>query len=993
VLRRPLRSAASPLLGDFDASAAPDGVRRLLASDPILLSAVFLSSRSLFEATLKWLETQPDESDEVPAALTRYLARARSRSTPFGLFGLLSCGRVAETTAFPLISSPQQVRFAHRVSYEVETAEKTAWSLSRSVRTFARNPTLWRRGGDFLAWANLPSANECCALVTVAADDELSELFAERSEPVRVAKQRFPDISDLVEAGFLVECASQPALLEGSALLDAGSPVERAVGRPIDRFRQWIAALDDVTIDAVGRAETYAAVDGQIRQLLGDSAPMRPTIVASAFSRACERIDDPTLSQRTADEAARIAGHLVHQFGEPNRALRQLKKVFSEQLSYESIPLLEFLHGDLGKQFEQIASSKSLPPQRDYVQYDKYFLNQVLMASRDRLDEVKLTWSDIRSRLTPSEGVGDRLVSPIFSLVSVTGVAGDQERLCWGGMELATGTALLSRFETSDVTLHEHVTQWLQNNADISESDSVLAEVVHLPHPKLGDVLRRVARAPYAIFLTPPDVDVGPERIGLETLHVRCINDRFELWCSVLRKRVRPVLSVPHYHQGSMHPVYRFLCALATQDLESAQLRIPEAVRGLDHCPRVVVDGAIFRPETWTIDLPVGSPLRRNIELLRARLRTLGIPRRFAWSHLDRALVVDSDSASDLRSFAAAIGDEVDVRLVEVLDPHDGLVAHEIVLPVRVSSSETRPRVLHPTLPVRAQPRQFPPGGEYAYVQLFADMARVDRLPQEIHSRLGKYLKAARLLPFYTKYSVPAPHLRFRVRGPAESAWRLMQRVCRCAEDLRAQGWIDRFAIATYEPEIERYGGGELWKLSESYFAADSTFARVLSSCVDDQGLDNDSLLFAMATSCLYVGSDFGFSLERVASLLGEPNQARPEGPSAVAQASGALLRAFQGKIAEIASGKISSDFVRFLLRAAHERTQATRDAREELMRSLGTDGGWRTWLFRSHSHMSMNRMTRTGMVDAEQIANALATRVAAALAARGMHTLPSLVA
>lgn len=988
VLRLPLRTAVAPMLGDFDTPSSPASVRKLLATDPILLPAIFLSSRTLYEAVRKWLESPSNGEDDVPAALMRYLLRARSRSTPFGLFALLACGRVTDTTLWSPIHHPDEVRLVHRLSYEAEAAGLIARRDTQAVRTFKRSPTLWRRGGEYLTLANIPARGEACALVTAHADEELNDLLAQYGKPVKLTQKHYAETADLVEAGMLVEQASHPALLESPRSQTVNKFAAHSSDDGIDYLRAPIASLDDLPIDAAGRIEQYVATEAAIRERLGNRAPSRPAIVVSAFSRAHGQASPPTLSNRIGNEAASIAANLASLFGEPNKALQQLKPAFAQHSSLESIPLLEFVYGKLGQDFEQLLSSPSLPSQRDYSRYDRYVLQHVLKALGEHQDEVNLSWNGIRSTLSPASSIVDHLASPVFSLVEWTCALGSRERILWKGMEVGTGTSLLSRFEASHPELHGHVHDWLQDHADLAPD--IQAEVLYLPHPKLGDVLRRVARTSYAIFLSPSEDVLGLTPIELDTLHLRLSNGRLELWCSHLRKKIKPVLSVPHYYQGSMHPVYKLLCALGMQDLETAALRIPDAITGLSHCPRIVIDDAIFRLATWTLTLQPSTAPRRGIAWLRAHLHAQGVPQWFAWSQVDQSLEIDSSNDLELGAFLAATSDLTEVQVTEVLAPPPGLSRHEIVLPVRLRHSLPQSPVAAPPMPTFAKAMQFSPGSEYIYLQLFGTMAMVDRLPQELHNRLGKYLGRLRLAPFYTKYTDPSPHLRFRIHiGAEHSTWAVTRRVCACVEQLRSEGWLDRFLLAPYEPEIDRYGGSDRWQLSEYYFSADSKFARILSSHIEQACLEDEQVVFAMALSCLYVADDFGIPFQTIESILSTPRPLPHNSDAAAKQTAGVIFRQFQGEVTKIALGKKCSDIIRCLMRAADERTLETHGAREALLQSVEAEDGWRIALFRAHLHMSMNRIRRAGMANAEEIAYALAVRLVVACSARGLLALP----
>lgn len=980
VLRRPLRQAAAGLLGDPSAlqnTADPVQLRRLLASDPHLLPAVYLSSPNLYQAAMRWLALPPQRHDEVPAALTRYLLRAFSRPTPFGLFGLLSVGQLAPSTDFPPITEDGQVRLVHRLSFAVESALCRA----KGQGHYTGNPTLHRRGNEFRAWACFEGDVENCAQVSCPADAQTIELFEQPcSLSLSAGDVAEQELDDLVAAGLLVRT-------------DQHASVFRAATGP-QGCGDWegLSTLDALSLGAPDRAQRYQALDAQVASVLSRDATKRSSIDACAFTCPGQGVD-PTLSSKTASRIAHAAVNLVACFGQPHRALRQLHAEFAERFSYESTPLLDLVDSELGGRFAALLSSPGPAPTRDFAAYDQYVLNEVFKAVDARSDVVRLTWEGIKGRVPAPRECKGCLVSPIAALVG-TRAGADQELIQWRGMEVNSGTALLMRFEGLDATLAGKASDWREANADMNDGQAVRAEVVYVPHAKLGDVLRRQATTRYAIYLSGSRAPGGPEPIALNSLHVRLRNGRFELWCSTLARRVVPVLSVPHYYQGSQHGVYRFLCALATQELEAARLRVPESVQALHRCPRLVVEDVVFRPATWSFTLPARARERTDLSALRCLLAAHGIPRRFGWGEVDQVLAIDTDSDRELRAFLSDVADQTRITVTEVLPIAPELGPHEIVLPIRLRASEPARPLLEPLMEVVARPPRFAPGDEYVYLQLFADMERVDRLPLEIHRRLGRWLERSGLQWFYTKYSVPSLHLRFRVQLKADDArWRVVRRLCEHAQRLREERVIEGFSLTEYQPEVERYGGAARWQWSVSYFVADSTFARTVAAYAEANDLDDDHLVFAMGLSCLYVGLDFGVSLAHLAPLLRHGGSGIAE--TEVSLASGALLRRFRALVDSLATPQKLSPFVQMLVNAAVARSEATAAARGDLMRSF--DGvlaqDWAPWLFRSHAHMSVNRLRNARMPDAEPVALSLAVRLAAVMQSRGMSVLPGIKA
>src|SRR4051812_2597442 len=73
-------------------------------SDPSLQEAIYIGSPDLFKRLPEFLNgnLDPQESERMRIALMKYLLRATSRCTPFGLFASVSTGRWTDHTTAKL---------------------------------------------------------------------------------------------------------------------------------------------------------------------------------------------------------------------------------------------------------------------------------------------------------------------------------------------------------------------------------------------------------------------------------------------------------------------------------------------------------------------------------------------------------------------------------------------------------------------------------------------------------------------------------------------------------------------------------------------------------------------------------------------------------------------------------------------------------------------------------------------------------------------------
>jgi thiopeptide-type bacteriocin biosynthesis protein len=128
---------------------------------------------------------------------------------------------------------------------------------------------------------------------------------------------------------------------------------------------------------------------------------------------------------------------------------------------------------------------------------------------------------------------------------------------------------------------------------------------------------------------------------------------------------------------------------------------------------------------------------------------------------------------------------------------------------------------------------------------------------------------------FFIRYSDPAPHLRLRLHGDAET----LQRAVWPALQKAIGPWLDegriwRVVLDTYEREVERYGGAEGIVLAERLFHADSEAVLEIVELLDpgDAGLDERWRLTLCGMDRLL--DDLGIELGARRSMLSEARAA-----------------------------------------------------------------------------------------------------------------------
>lgn len=343
--------------------------------------------------------------------------------------------------------------------------------------------------------------------------------------------------------------------------------------------------------------------------------------------------------------------------------------------------------------------------------------------------------------------------------------------------------------------------------------------------PRLWPVVLRSDGAPREAdeqTLTVKDLLVAADEGGL---HLRC------------RRSGREVIATTaHVLNVDLLPnALRF--ALEVSAARSGALFLPKLARSenFPFVPRLIYKRTVLAPARWRIwsetQLGDGRETLDNETILRWR-KTAGLPRYVYSGTYDLRLLYDLENADERAELARMLRRDGVLEVTEFIGSFDdrpfrslqGAHNAEIVVPLMRSSPTDCPTV--PLRPVRVEPL-IAADACWKYLQLYADSERFDDLlTQEIAPLIRACLSDGLCEQwFFLRYSVPAPHLRLRLRASGSpEASEIGQRLHEFAHRMLETGQIADFAFLPYRPEYSRYGGEAAVALAEAVFWRDSEY-------------------------------------------------------------------------------------------------------------------------------------------------------------------------
>ena len=594
-------------------------------SDPVFAEAVFLASPELYDEWRKAGSLTPKEQLRLDLSLYKYRSRAQSRCTPFGLFAGCSVGRWGDHSDIELSRSDGWKRCT-RLDMNYLCAVIQHLEQQPEIRAALRyfpNDSTYPLGGDLRYVEYYFHKTHRVHRISRVADTEYlrAVLIAAREGATRrqLAESLVDDEITLGEALEFVDEMVDAQLLKSeleaavtgddpfSGLLQklegldsAGEPYRQTLGRIHGLLRTIDSRPPGTTLDV------YQEIIVLIREL---GIPFEPKYLfqTDLFKPAGKSELDRSL---TEDLHALLV--FLNRFTPRTRIesnLTRFKDAFYARYEESEVPLMQALDNELGLGYPvSEGDTGDINPLVDDLALAGAGLARpqtfVKSANEDRLRrkyaealrngdrQIDLSDADV-----PQEGVRwSDLPDTIAIMCSIVG-----QCIYIKGLGGASAGNLLGRFCHLDASLFD-LTRAITKQEQALRPDSILAEIVHLPEARIGNILSRPVLRDYEIpYLARPAV-AAERQIPLSDLMVSVRRGRLVLRSASRNVEIVPRLTTAHNYSRNAMPIYRFLCELQAQDCRMGLgFQWGEWGNTFDWLPRVMYRNFILSRELWRI--------------------------------------------------------------------------------------------------------------------------------------------------------------------------------------------------------------------------------------------------------------------------------------------------------------------------------------------------------------------------------------------------------
>ncbi len=629
VLRAPLFSFSFYKKLTQDTTLSEEALQQACA-DPSIKEAIFLASPSLYLEFEKWLQGEikdKDKSERMMYSVLKYLSRMSSRCTPFGLFAGTAVGEFSEETQIELQHKSKNKRHTRLdMNYLVALSQDIVKNEEiKSQLLFYPNTSIYETGHQ-LRYVEYKYVNSRRIHHIVAVEhSEYLEKVIEKAKNGALLKDLGAllvddDISMDEAMGFIHE------LVESQLLI---SELEPSVSGPefLDQLLPVLKRLKGAT-EIIGELEKTQQQLEQLDNAIGNEAKQYIQL-----SEALKRLEvgfelkfmfqtDMLLSPKsnTLDQKylhrVRKAITLLNKMTLPPKEtlLSKFQSALYERYEDREVPLSKALDVELGVGFVQnqgtgdvskIVDDLILPQRENGIAVREMQWSPIHSILQKKLNAclqqnestIELTDKDFES----FEAKWDDLPDTISSMTEIVTIDGE-DKIIMSSIGGSSAANLLGRFCHGDPELNAY-TQEIIDVETQENPDKILAEIVHLPESRVGNILMRPAFRKYEIPYLAKSILDEKQQLPLDDLMISTSHTgKVLLRSKKYNKEVVPHLTNAHNYSGDPLPIYQFLANMQTQKQRSGLgFYWGPLADEYAFLPRVEYQGVLLATATWNI--------------------------------------------------------------------------------------------------------------------------------------------------------------------------------------------------------------------------------------------------------------------------------------------------------------------------------------------------------------------------------------------------------
>jgi len=604
---------------------------KMVLQDPVIAESIFLASPDLHSQINEWVNGEglkEKDEDRLIYSVLKYISRLSSRSTPFGLFAGISIGKLDDETNLniPDISAyKRNLRLDMNYSVALAMHLSTLPEIKKQLK-FYPNTSIYVTG-DQLRYVEYKyhNAKRIHHIVAVDNSEYLQQILKEASsgESIKnlanslvgdeiIFEEANEFINELIENQILIS-ELEPSVSGDDLLKQTINVINKLNGVDeiksiLNEIKEDIESINNLPIGI--EVSKYFELLEKVKKLEVDFK-LKYMFQVDMLKPANDIKINKVLTNNIL-QSLNILNRITSKAQETN--LTKFREAFYERYEDAEIPLLNALDTETGIGYLNYNTGSGIPsPLLDDIAlpltygdsrnitwnaYNSFMLKKYIEAIKENKSEIEITESEIEDSTLKADW--EDLPKTIATMVQLyKGTDGEKVYLKNAGGSSAAN--LLGRFAYTDSKLNN----FIKEIADFEEkidSDKILAEIVHLPESRTGNVLLRPLVRKYEIpYLAKSNVKKEFQLLP-EDLMISVKRNQIILRSKRLNKTIIPHLSNAHNFSNNALPVYQFLCDMQTYNLRGGVgFSWGSLQNEFDFLPRVRYKNIIFSLAEWRI--------------------------------------------------------------------------------------------------------------------------------------------------------------------------------------------------------------------------------------------------------------------------------------------------------------------------------------------------------------------------------------------------------
>lgn len=671
-----------------------------------LREAIRMASPELLIALDKWKENPSSLSIEkqngLEFSLLKYIARMSARCTPFGLFAGCTVGKIASKTNIVLESFEDFTRFT-QFDMQLWVSLLQEFAKRKEVRPYLKyypNNSIYALG-DFFRYVEYKyvKTKREHSISALRKSTLLKDLFFQAKSGMTVDEMVCLIAADDSETAEALEYINQ--------LIDFQFLVSELDGT-ITGSNEWERVL--TILNKIPDLKEDCELLQRIKKLFLEldatliPAEKRYEEIKMLIQKTDLEYDEKYLFQTDLNTSTEVNTLSDTKAGKVLQAIRflngiQKKRAFSNQINfikaftqrYESkeMPLTVVLDTETGIGYlqnsemndthdilEKFSFKNKIPEEENqsWPAYD-FILEKKLQECLLRNEKViSLSENDF-----PDFDANWDNAPATFSVMIEIAMNQEKEILSIESSGNVSAAKLLGRFCNGNNAVYNLTNEIVEKEATY-HSDKILAEIVHIPESRTGNIIRRPVLRAFEIAYLANSGANQEYTIDLNDLMVSIRNNKIILRSKKHNKEVIPCLSNAHNYSSQSLPIYHFLCDLQSQDIKPIyNFRWGILETHYDFFPRVDFNGVILSKSKWIVSKTEIMPFYKMdgnqlFEAFSIWRKQRNIPFFVNWAYFDNTLLLDFEKEVCVRLFLKSVQNFAKITLEEFLFTEDSIV-------------------------------------------------------------------------------------------------------------------------------------------------------------------------------------------------------------------------------------------------------------------------------------------------------------------------------